>query len=66
MPQWLIDAIMRLWDECRNPEYIAAKLNLIDEITGDLDIDKVLGVIEDPNNYPSRREYFRKVVVQQL
>jgi len=65
MPQWLIDAIMKLWGECRNPEYIAAKLNLIDEVTGDFDTDKVLGVIEDPNNYPSKREYFRGVVVQQ-
>ena len=65
MPQWLIDAILKLWNEARNIEYIAAKLNLVDEATGEYDIERVLNVVEDPTNYPCRREYRRLIESRQ-
>ena len=46
----MIDQIIKLWNECHNVKYIALKLGLYDEV-GELDIDYVLQVIDDPANY---------------
>lgn len=40
----LKDEILKLWNEARNPLYIAQKLGIVDE-KGDPDIDKVTGII---------------------
>ena len=53
----LKEAILQLWHEARNLNYIAAKLNITDA-HGDLDTEAVLRVIEDPANYPSSKEYY--------
>ena len=66
MPKWMIDAIIKLWGEAHNVRYICAKPGIIDEITGEYDYDKVIDVIKDPSNYPTKREYYKEVVVQQL
>jgi len=52
----LKESILQLWNECRNPEYIAAKLNILDE-NGEYDTGEILCIVENPANYPSRREY---------
>lgn len=44
------DAIIKLWNETRNPIYIAQKLGLYDEV-GELDTDYVEMVIDDHDNY---------------
>ena len=46
----LKNAILQLWNEARNIEYIACKLGLMDE-NGDPDTETVLDVVEDPSNY---------------
>lgn len=53
----LKEAILQLWSEARNLNYIAAKLNITDE-HDNLDTEAVLSIIEDPANYPSSREYY--------
>jgi len=40
------EAILKLWHECRNPLYIAQKLGIIDEVTGEPDVERVEQVIE--------------------
>ena len=57
----IIEAIIKLWKEARNPFYIAQKLGIIDEVTGEPDVEYVEMVIEDPANYPSRKEYLKCV-----
>jgi hypothetical protein len=49
-----IQAIIKLWNEARNPLYIAQKLGLYDEL-GNPDVEKVEMVVDDPDNY--RRQY---------
>lgn len=56
------DAIIRLWNEARNPLYIAQKLGLFDEF-GDPKIDFIESVIDDPANYSNRKEYQRRQYV---
>jgi hypothetical protein len=51
-----IQAIIKLWNEARNPLYIAQKLGLIDDF-GEPDVEKVEMVIDNPANYPNRKEY---------
>ena len=55
----IIEAIIKLWKEARNPFYIAQKLGIRDEVTGEPDVEYVEMVIEDPANYPSRKEYLK-------
>jgi len=55
----IIEAIIKLWKEAHNVRYIAQKLGIIDEVTGQPDIEYVEMVIEDPANYPSRKEYLK-------
>jgi hypothetical protein len=43
-------AIVRLWNEARNPLYIAQKLGLVDNF-GDPDVEKVEMVIDDQHAY---------------
>lgn len=47
------DAIVKLWNEARNPLYIAQKLGLVDDF-GDPDVEKVEMVIDDQHAYGSK------------
>lgn len=44
------DAIIKLWNEARNPLYIAQKLGLVNAF-GDPDVEKVEMVIDDQYAY---------------
>ncbi len=44
------DAIIKLWNEARNPLYIAQKLGLYDAV-GEPDTEKVEMVIDDQHAY---------------
>ena len=55
----IIEAIIKLWKEAHNVRYIAQKLGIIDEVTGEPDTEYVEMVIDNPANYPSRKEYLK-------
>jgi hypothetical protein len=44
------DAIIKLWNEARNPLYIAQKLGIVNDF-GDPDVEKVEMVIDDQYAY---------------